>query len=134
MFPSVPMAKLKNHAPAGSSSMLHPDSYQQTHTAVQLSCWSMHPKCPIQNGWRMLCISPQGKVCQVENPSHLISTLQRVFWAGTVLSWAVSPKQVSGAGCPQACGQAEIQHFGKRWMRISHPSKDGAGIGSESLI
>lgn len=68
----------------------------------------------------------------MENPSHLISILQRVFWAGTVQGWAVSPKQVSG--CPQACGQAEIQHFGKRWTRISHPSRDGAGIGSDSLI
>lgn len=70
----------------------------------------------------------------MENPSHLISTLQRVFWAGAVQGWAASPKQVSGAGCPQACGQAEIQHFGKRWIRISHPSRDGAGIGLDSLI
>lgn len=27
----------------------------------------------------------------MENPSHLISTLQRVFWAGTVQGWAASP-------------------------------------------
>lgn len=70
----------------------------------------------------------------MKNPSHLISTLQRVFWAGAVQGWAASPKQVSGGGCPQACGRAEIQHFGKGWMRISHPSRDGAGIGLDSLI
>lgn len=55
-------------------------------------------------------------------------------WNSPQQGWAASPKQVSGAGCPQACGQAEIQHFGKRWTRISHPSRDGARIGLDSLI
>lgn len=48
MFLFVPMAKLGDPAPAGSSSKLHSNSSQQTHAALL----SMHPKCPMQNDWR----------------------------------------------------------------------------------
>lgn len=58
MFLFVSTAKLGDPAPAGSSSMLHPNSSPADTCSCVVLLSVIYPKCPTQNGWRMLCISP----------------------------------------------------------------------------